>query len=326
MNRRRILSGLAAIAVVAPYTARAQFPPRPVVAVLRAAGGWSSPRMRDYFIYGVREQGLEEGRDFTVVVRSAEGDPSREPALITETVAANPAVIVVQTSGLAINTKKATSTIPIVASTVLDPVGMGVAESIPHPGGNVTGFLSTSAWPAKQLELMRQIVPDVTRIGNLFNPSNPAHARPRPPDDQAQIDRLGITLIPVGARMPAELETAFATFAKEGVGAVHVSQDAMFNQEAKKIADLALAARLPTDYGFRDLPDAGGLFSYGGGLYDRWRHIGWYVGKILNGEKPGDLPFQQLEKLELVINMNTAKTLGLTIPPLVFARADELIE
>jgi putative ABC transport system substrate-binding protein len=271
------------------------------------------------------EFGLVEDRDFEIVYRAGQGDASRVPALIAEVIALNPAVIVSSTTGLTVELKRTTNSIPIVNTTIADPVGLGFAKSIARPGGNVTGLLATSATGGKLVELLLQIVPHVTKLGILLNPTNTGNTvgYSRVKDE---IARLPVTLVRVEAQTPADIEPAFQALAREAVEALIPFQDPLFNQEAKRIADLALAARLPTAYGFRFLPDAGGLMSYGGSLKARYRRVGWYVAKILQGEKAGDLPIEQQERVELLVNMKTAAALGITVPPSILARADELIE
>jgi putative ABC transport system substrate-binding protein len=213
----------------------------------------------------------------------------------------------------------------VVNTTITDPVGLGLAATIAHPGGNFTGMLAVSGEVGKQLELLHELTPEAKKVGLLLNPDNAAHVRPNP-KLEADAAALGITLIRVWAKAPPEIELAFQNLAREEAGSLLIAQDPLFNHGAKAIADLALTARLPTMYGFRFLPEAGGLVSYGGSVKARYHRIGWYVAQILKGQKPGDLPIEQQEKLELVINTKTAKALGLTVPSVILARADELID
>jgi putative tryptophan/tyrosine transport system substrate-binding protein len=319
------IAGAIALPLAASRESLAQGQPtRPIVGVLRGGGEWPK-ELRAALVQGLRDHGLEEGRDYDIAVRSTGGEPAREPALIAELVALRPAVIVAQSTGLVVGLKKATDTIPIVGATITDPIGFGLATSIAHPGGNVTGILSNSASTAKLVEVLLEIVPERRRIGALINPSNPAHLYGFP-KGKAELETRSVTLIPAEARVAADIEPAFQTLAREGVQAMYVGQDTLFNQEIKKIADLALAAKLPSAYGFRVLPEAGGLMSYGTNPADHQRRSGWYAAKILKGENPGDLPIEQEAKVELVINMKTATALGLTVPPIILARADEVIE
>jgi putative ABC transport system substrate-binding protein len=276
LSRRVFLAVSAALPVSRIGRAQTR-PDRPIVAVIRAAA-WTPPNLRDYFVRGLRDLGLEEGQDYDTVYRSTDGEPSRQPALIAELVALNPAVIVAQTTGLVVDLRKATDTIPIIGTAISDPVEIHLASSLAHPGGNVTGFTSRTAQTSKQLEILLQIAPQTKMLGVLLNPSNAAHQKAAP-RFMADVERLPLSFVWGEARAPGELETAFATLVREGADALYIAQDAMFNQEAKRIADLALAAGLPTTYGFRTLPDAGGLMSYGNNLPDRWLHSGWYAAK-----------------------------------------------
>lgn len=318
------MTGAIATPLAALREGRAQAPSgRPIVGQLR--GGTWSPEREAPFVQGMREYGLEEGRDYDIAVRSTDGDPAREPALIAELIALKPAVIVAQSTGLVVGLKKATNTIPIVGLTLTDPVGLGLASSITHPGGNVTGILSTSASTAKLVEVLLQIVPNARKVGVLVNPANAAHWV-YIPEVQAQFDALGVTRIHGRAHLAGEIAPAIQALVEQGIDALQIGADPLFTQEMKEIADIALAAKLPTAFTFRILPESGGLMSYGTSIADHERRCGVYAAKILKGEKPGDLPIEQQAKVELVINMKTAKALGLTVPPIVLARADEIIE
>jgi putative ABC transport system substrate-binding protein len=296
---------------------------RPVVVNWRASTLF--PELMVALLQGFHDVGLESGRDFDLVNRSTENDPSKSAALVAELVALNPSVVIVPTTQIAVEMARATKTIPIVASTITDPIGLGLAQSIAHPGGNFTGVMSTSASTAKQVEVLREIVPDVSRIGALINPSNTAHVQGKPKLEEVLTSR-SITVVFVEARVAADIPGAFQALREANVQAMFAAQDTLFNQEAKTIADLALAAHLPLSYGFRIMVEAGGLMSYGTSLVDHQRRAGVLAGKIVKGDKPGDLPIEQNAKVELVINMRTSKALGLTIPTSVMVRADEVIE
>jgi putative tryptophan/tyrosine transport system substrate-binding protein len=209
---------------------------------------------------------------------------------------------------------------------IADPVGLGLVASLARPGGNVTGLLSgIDTLPAKQLELLLQVVPGVIRVGILLNVSNPGNVyglHVLETDTAA----LPLKLVPAELRLSTEIEPAFQTFTREHVEAVYVSQDGLFFFNTERIATLALAARLPTVFGFREHVEAGGLMSYGLNRDDLWRDAASYVEKILKGAKPADLPVELHPKLELVINLKTAKALGVTVPPRVLAFADDVIE
>jgi putative tryptophan/tyrosine transport system substrate-binding protein len=325
MRRRQFIAALAYFGVFGPKLANAQTPSsRPVVVLL--TGTSLLPGFRDALVLGVGQFGLTEGRDFDLVQRiAADGDEAGMAALLAELIALKPAVIVSGSTTLTVALKRATDSIPIVANALTDPVGLGLIASFARPGGNVTGFAAQASSPSKILEILLQIVPKVDRVGYLSNPNNPGNVFALH-SLKTDIAALPITLVEVKAHLPAEIEPAFRELEHSRVGALLVSQDTVFTQERKMIADLALGARLPSANGFRIYPEAGGLLSYGASLVERFRRSGEYVGKILKGTKPGELPFEQISKLELVINLKTANALGLTISPLFLARADEVIE
>jgi putative tryptophan/tyrosine transport system substrate-binding protein len=222
--------------------------------------------------------------------------------------------------------KKLTNTIPIVSPVLIDPVGFGLADSHAHPGGNVTGVLVTvEDLPSKQLALAVEMIPSARKIGLLVNPGNPTHAAQQR-NVEVAATTLGIELVALQARVADDLHAAFENLARKGIMMVLVFADTMFLNERKRIALLAMAARLPTMFAFRQNVEDGGLMSYGIELHESWRRTAAFVGKILRGARPGDLPVEFPTKLELVINLTAAKVLGLTIPPMLLARADEVIE
>lgn len=248
------------------------------------------------------------------------------PQLLTELIGLKPTVIVTSDTALTLAAKRATTALPIVGVAISDPVGFGLVASLARPGGNVTGLLSSiDKLPAKQLDLLLQIVPGVKRIGimlNVGNPANVAGLRLL----EANSAALALKLTPAELRSPADIETAFGIFARDRVEAVFVFQDALFTGNAGRIAALALAAKLPTAFGFRELAEAGGLMSYGLNLNYQWRHAAAYVAKILKGAEPADLPVEMQPKLELVVNLKTAKALGIAVPSRALAFADDVIE
>jgi putative ABC transport system substrate-binding protein len=324
VKRRALLSLIAGLAIVRPPLAWAQAPQSRAVVVFLTPG--AAPRdLTAQIIIGLNENGQVEGRDFDFVYREAQNDAQRLKTLIADVVAQRPAVIVSPTTGLAVALHQATAEIPIVNTAITDPVGLGLATSLAHPGGNFTGISSASADTGKVLELLLQVTPNAKVVGFLLNPNNTAHTRPSPETDASAM-ALGVSIERVWARTPHEIETAFQSLVQVGAGALFIGQDPLFNEHAKAVADLALSAKLATIYGFRFLPDAGGLMSYGGNSKDRYHRVGWYVAQILKGHKPSDLPIEQQEKLELIINLKTATALGLTVPPSLLAQADELIE
>jgi putative ABC transport system substrate-binding protein len=268
--------------------------------------------------YGERELSIES--------RWAEGHNERLPRLAAELVQLNPEVIVTGGSAAAVAAKQATSTIPIVTVFTADPIGAGLAASIPRPSGNVTGLANIQEdTVGKELELLETAVPRAGRIAVLTNSSNPSH-----PEEwrgaQEAAHTLHIDLLSVSAEAPGEIDSAFATMTGGRADALVVLADPMFATEASRVADLATRHKLPAIFALREHVAAGGLMSYGPDIDDSFRRAADYVDKILKGAKPADLPFEQPVKFELVINLKTAKALGLTIPPAILARADEVIE
>ncbi|OLB79635.1 MAG: hypothetical protein AUI16_00890 [Alphaproteobacteria bacterium 13_2_20CM_2_64_7] len=246
--------------------------------------------------------------------------------LAEELIRLKPDVVVSGTIAGVIALKKLTDAIPIVSIVLIDPVGFGWVASHARPGGNVTGFLSTvEDLPSKQLALAIEIVPGANKIGLLTNPGNPSHSFLRPSLEVAA-RALGVEPIALEVRLPDDLHAAFQSFARDNVKIVVALMDAMFLNERKRIALLAMAARLPTMFLNRENVEDGGLMSYGIDLRASWRRAATFVDKILKGVKPGDVPLEFPTKLELVINLTAAKILGLEIPPNVLARADEVIE
>jgi putative ABC transport system substrate-binding protein len=323
ISRRTVLAATAAWTVVRLDCVQAQAPSAPTVVMLSA--GSVLPELKDAWLRGLSELGLSEDRDFKVVYLSTEGDQRRLPALITALVALNPAVVVTNTTGLTAELKRATDTIPIVAVAVTDAIGMGLAKSYAHPGGNITGLVAPASTPGKVLELLLEMLPGINRVGLLFNPDSPGNVLGVRVAKE-EMKGLPITLIDIAARTPADIEPAIQEAGRAMVGALFIMQDAVYTSQKQLIADLALAARLPTAAGFEIHPEAGSLMSYGASLRERYHRVAWYVVQILGGAKPGNLPIEQMSKLALVINLKTANALGLTIPPSVLARADEVIE
>jgi putative ABC transport system substrate-binding protein len=274
----------------------------------------------------MQEIGYVEGRDIDIVTRYAEGDLTRAPALAADLIRQNPAVFVTGYYGATRAIMEATAAIPIVNPTIVDPIGFGLVQSQARPGGQITGILvSLDTLLGKQLELLLEAVSGAKRIGtlvNVNNPSNVVHWR----NTEAAATTLGVKLLPFDVRLPADIDDAFQRFEQERVEAVLVATETMALNERKRIATLAAAARLPAIYGYREHVEDGGLMSYGIVLRESWRRAAAFVDKILKGAKPGDLAVELPTKFELVINLKTAKALGLTIPPTLLARADEVIE
>jgi putative tryptophan/tyrosine transport system substrate-binding protein len=322
-----LLVALGGTAAAWPLAALAQVPTtRPRITYIGGSGPKPSAKVTGAFIEGMRALGYTEGRDFEMEYRWAEGYLERLPALAEESVRRGSDVIVVANPQAAVAAKDATKTIPIVGALLDDPVGLGLIKSDARPGGNVTGLLtSVPGLPAKQLELARDLIPNTTRIGLLVNPTNVSDLNQRQEMETAGA-AMAVTLIPVETRTPEDLDPVFPALARERVDVVIVLRDPLFFTQRRRIAAAALATRLPTIYGIRENVDDGGLISYGINLSQNFRRAADYVVKILKGAKPGDLPVEFPTKLELVINLPTAKALGLDIPPTLLARADEVIE
>jgi putative tryptophan/tyrosine transport system substrate-binding protein len=330
MKRRdfiTLLGGAAALPYAPPIAAFAQTAAKR--ARITFLGG-SQPRPASTnvaaFIEGMRALGYEEGRNFEMDYRWAEGYLERLPALAEEAVRTGTKVIVTANPQAALAASNVTKTIPIVCALLDDSVAASLIKSDARPGGNVTGLLSSvPGLPAKQLELARDLIPGVARIGLLVNPTNVSDLSQRKETERAG-GAMGITLIPIETRTPTDLDSVFPSLARARVQAVIVLRDPLFFTQRRTIAAAALGARLPTLYSTREQVDDGGLISYGINLPQNFRRSADYVVKILKGAKPGDLPVEFPTKLELVINLPTAKALGLNVPPTLLARADEVIE
>jgi putative ABC transport system substrate-binding protein len=285
-----------------------------------------SPQL-DAFRQALRELGWVEGQNIVIDYRFAEGRFDRLPDLAAELVRLKVDIIVAQPTPAAAAAKNATETIPIVMISVGDPVGLGLIASLARPGGNVTGSSYSVGLEiaGKGLELLKETVPKVRRVAILSNPANPGHPLAIREVNVAARS-LGVQLQLLEARDPNEFDGAFAAMATERVGVLLVVADSMFLLHRTRLADLAARSRLPAAYGNREIVEAGGLMSYGPSVRDLFRRSATFVDKILKGAKPGDLPVEQPTKFELVINLKTAKVLGLTIPPSLLQRADEVIQ
>jgi putative ABC transport system substrate-binding protein len=327
LERRDFLIAVGAI-LAAPLAADAQQAEKvPRIGFLSATSPSDRPPLLDAFRQRLRELGWVEGKNIVIDYRYAEGQVDRLPDLAAELVRLKVDLLVSWGTQGVTAAKSATATIPIVMIAVRDPIGIGLIASLARPGGNVTGVSGSAGleWVAKQLELLKQTVPKIRRVAILSNPTNAYHQLAIRELDVAARS-LGVQLQLLEARGPNEFDGAFAAMAKESVGALLVLSDAMLNSHATRLADLAARGRLPAVYGVRESVEAGGLMSYGPSFLDSFRRAATYVDKILKGAKPGDLPVEQPTKFELVINLKTAKSLGLTIPQSVLVRVDEVIQ
>ena len=327
ITRRRLLA-LPAALLAAPLAAAAQQKVYRIGFLLTVAPEDPAlPGVTEAFRQGLREHGWVEGQNVTVEYRYARGTPELFPELAADLVRIGVDVILVGPGPAALAAKKATSTIPIVFAAAINPVATGLVASLARPGGNVTG-VSLFAGPevaGKALQLLKEAAPRVTRVAVLWNPANAGHpALVKEAEVAARALRVGLRVYE--ARATDALDQAFAIMSRERTGALVVLVDGMFNAHRTRIAALAARHRLPAIYGLTTHVEAGGLMAYAPSLVDNFRRAGVYVGKILRGAKPGDLPVEQPTRFELSINMKTAKALGLTIPPSLLLRADHVIE
>jgi len=324
MRRREFITFVGGAAAW-PLAARGQQPPMPVIGFLNSGSADGYAPMLAGFAQGLKDSGYVEGRNVAIEYRWLAGRYEAAPAAAAELISRRVAVIVANTPGN-LAAKAATTTIPIVFSTGGDPVEMGLVASLSRPGGNVTGVTQLNQEVApKRLQLVRELVPTATIIGLLVKASSP-NTEPQVRDLQSAARALGVELHVLNAGIEQELDAAFATLTQLKIGALVIGPDGFFNSRSKLLATLALRHRLPAIYEDRAFTATGGLMSYGGSTPDMYRIAGTYTGRILKGEKPADLPVQQGTKSELVINMKTAKALGITIPLPLLGRADEVIE
>jgi putative tryptophan/tyrosine transport system substrate-binding protein len=329
VERRTFLAMIAGGMVAAPLATAAAQPPEKVPRV-----GFLGPRTRsdnagfvDAFLQGLRELGWVEGKTIVIEYRWAEGRSDRLPDLAAELVRLKVDVILAGSNAVAVAAKNVTRTIPIVMATGGDPVGLGLVASLARPGGNVTGLSYGVGMEVvgKGLELLKETVPKVRRVAVLSNPANPSQALAiEKVSDAARA--VGVQLQLLEARGPNEFDNAFAAMSRERAEALFVPLDPFFGFHRARLSDLAAKSRIPAIYGSREYPEAGGLMSYGADFRHSFGRSATYVDKILKGAKPADLPIEQPTKFELVINLKTAKTLSLTIPPALLQRADQVIE
>jgi len=327
LGRRKFLATLGGAAVAWPLAARAQQSALPVIGFLEIRSPETIAERLRAFRQGLKETGYVEGENVAIDYRWAE-QIDRLPELAADLVRRQVAVIATAAGFTTVLAAKgATTTIPIVFSVSEDPVKFGLVHSLARPGGNLTGInLLGLELTAKRLELLREMLPATARVAVLINPANTANAQSTLREVEAAGRAMGLQLQIFNASTSREIDAAFAAFGRERPDAVFVGQDAFFNGRRLQLANWAVRHALPMTSGSRDICEVGGLMSYGTNIVDTYRQMAVYVGRILKGAKPADLPVEQSAKFELVINAQTARMLGLEIPPNLLARADEVLE
>jgi putative ABC transport system substrate-binding protein len=327
MRRREFLTLLGGAAAAWPLVARAQQPAMPVIGFLSSRSSGESAHLVTVFRLGLQDVGYFESQNVGIEYRWADGEYGRLPAFAADLVRRQVAVIAAVGGTVSVlAAKAATSTTPIVFSAVTDPVRVGLVASINRPGGNITGMsLYTSAIEAKRLELLHELVPKAAVIALLVNSNNP-NAETDTNEVQAAALVLGLQIHVLNATTERDIDAAFASLAQLHVQALLIHADAFFDSRRDQFAALTVRHRVPTIYQYREFAAAGNLITYGASLTDNYRKAGIYTGRIIKGEKPADLPVQQPTKFELILNLKTARALGLTVPPMLLARADEVIE
>jgi putative tryptophan/tyrosine transport system substrate-binding protein len=327
MRRREFIALLGGATVGWPLAARSQQRTMPVVGFL---GGDSPDFFADLlraFRQGLKETGYVEGQNLVIEYRWAEGHNDRLSAFATDLVRRQVAVIVAAGTPSALAAKEATAAIPIVFFVAGDPVELGLVARLNRPGGNLTGTTTlTLEVASKWLELLHELMPTTSAFALLINPTSPALAEIQSRDLQAAARKLGLQVHLLEASTDRDFDTAFARLVQLRSGGLVISSDSFFERHSEQLAALARRYAVPAICGFRAFATAGGLMSYGAGITDAFRWIGVYTGRALKGEKPADLPVQQATKVELILNLKTAKVLGLTVPLPLLGRADEVIE
>jgi len=327
MRRREAIALIGGAALALPLAARAQQPAMPVIGFLNS----ETPDLFAYLVrafrQGLSKSGFVDGDNVAIEYRWAHGQYDRLPALVADLIRRQVNVIAANSPAPVMAAKAATSTIPIVFATGYDPVAAGLVASLARPGGNLTGVTTLTAEVGpKRVELLRELLPTATSIALLVNPAAGAMRETISTDLQAAARKLGLQFHVLHASAADELDTVFATLAQLSAGGLVIGSDPFFNSQSKQLAALALRHAVPTVYQYREFAAAGGLMSYGGSLTDMYHQVGVQTGRILKGEKPADLPVEQTTKVELIINLKTAKVLGLEVPTSILLRADEVIE
>jgi ABC-type uncharacterized transport system substrate-binding protein len=326
MQRRDFIKVIAGAAVAWPLAARAQQPVTPVIGFMNGGSPDGLARLSAAFRQGLGETGYIEHQNVAIEYRWANGKYDQLPAMAADLLRRQVIVIAATSTPAALAAKAATTTIPVVFETAGDPITLGLVASLNRPGGNVTGITQLSSeLVSKRLGLLHDFLPAATIIGSLVNPTDP-RAKSQTSDLQKAAGALGLQIHILNTSTDGELDKAFADLIQLRAGAVIVGTGEFFNRRSEQIVALAERQGMPAMYQYRHFVDVGGLISYGPSLTDAYRQAGVYTGRILKGEKPADLPVLRATKFELVINLKTAKALGLTIPSGVFSIADEVIE
>jgi putative tryptophan/tyrosine transport system substrate-binding protein len=325
MRRREFITLLGGASAAWPLAVRAHQPGMPVIGFMTPDVGAHSQQIAA-FLAGLKEAGYIEGQNVAVDFRSAEGQFDRFPALAADLVGHQVAVLVAVSTDAALAAKRATATTPIVFGMGGDPVALGLVRSLNRPGGNITGiYFFTQGLEAKRLGLLREMVPTATTMAVLIN-SNYSPAENQLRDVEEAAARLGVQLLVLRANAESDFDPVFATLIQQRAGALLVCASPFFFSWRQQLVVLAARLAVPAIYEWREFAAAGGLMSYGTNLNDAYREMGVYAGRILKGEKPADLPVVQSTRFEFVINLSTAKALGIEVPPTLSARADEVVE
>jgi putative ABC transport system substrate-binding protein len=327
MKRRQFITLIASAAASWPLAARAQQPATPVIGFLRSTTANGSEHIATAFLQGLKEAGFVEGQNVAIEYRWADNQNDRLPALAADLIRRQVTVIVAAGIPAALAAKAATTTIPIAFEMGADPVELGLVAGLNRPGGNLTGAISLNVeLMPKRLELLHEVVPTTLSIALLVNPASPVNAERLSTDAQTAARTLGLQLHVLRASTERDFDTVFASLVQMRAGALVIGNDLFFLSRIEQLAALTVRHAVPTISAYREFTAAGGLMTYGGSVTDAYRLVGVYAARILKGESPSELPVQQSTKVELFVNLKTAKTLGITIPLPLLGRADEVIE
>jgi putative tryptophan/tyrosine transport system substrate-binding protein len=327
IRRREFIVTLGSAVAAWPLSVRAQQPAMPVVGFLNVRAPGEAPELVAAFRQGLKDTGFVEGQNVAIEYRFAGNQNERLPALVDDLIRRQVAVIAATSTPAAIAAKAATTTIPIVFETASDPVRLGLVASLNRPGGNLTGVVSLSDEVApKRLELLHEFIPAASMVALLVNPANPTRAENQSTEGRAAARTLGLELHVLNASTESDFDGVFANLIQLRAGGLVIAADAFFTARQEQLAGLAVRHAVPAVYQNRQFVAAGGLMSYGGNIIDTYRLAGVYAARILKGEKPRELPVQQSTKIELFLNLKTAKALGITVPITLLGRADEVIE